>query len=216
VEYFIFPENPAITGQKGKQEDAKQMTQLQGLLLVVLHHIMISYSFLPLVLLPLLFYKFTSCWDDFEDVLIFLLSIDGTCCPIEEPCPFSMKWSSHKLGGKSGINYVIGLKIHESKLLWVSGPSPLGRLNNLQVFCQGLKDKIPAGKHVIGDDGYTEEPDFISIKNEFDPREIAEFKERVLSHHESFNKHLEIFRCLMAKFHHVTLAITKVPSRQSA
>ena len=76
VEYFIFPENPAITGQKGKQEDAKQMTQLQGLLLVVLHHIMISYSLFPLVLLPLLFYKFsTSCWDDLQDGLIFFMSI---------------------------------------------------------------------------------------------------------------------------------------------
>jgi len=36
---------------------------------------MISYSFFPLVLLPLRFYKFTLCWDDLEDGLIFFMSI---------------------------------------------------------------------------------------------------------------------------------------------
>jgi hypothetical protein len=30
-----------------------------------------------------------------------------------------------------------------------------------------------------------EQPNFISTKNEFDPREIAEFKERVLAPHET-------------------------------
>jgi hypothetical protein len=34
---------------------------------------------------------------------------------------------------------------------------------------------------VIGDEGYSGEPDYISTKNEFDPRESAELKERVLA-----------------------------------
>jgi hypothetical protein len=45
-----------------------------------------------------------------------------------------------------------------------------------------------------------EQPDFISTKNEFDLREIAEFKEHVLAHHETFNQHLKNFDCLTAKF----------------
>ena len=64
-----------LQAKKVKRRDAKQMTQWQCLLLV-LHHIMISYSLFPLVLLPLLFYKFsTSCWDDLQDGLIFFMSI---------------------------------------------------------------------------------------------------------------------------------------------
>jgi hypothetical protein len=47
-----------------------------------------------------------------------------------------------------------------------------------------------------------EQPDFISTKNEFDPREIAEFKEPVLAHHETFNQRLKNFDCLTAKFQH--------------
>ena len=66
----------------------------------------------------------------------------------------------------------------------------------------GLKDNIPVGKRVIGDRGYTGEPDIISTQNEFDPREIAEFKERVLSRHETFNGRLKGFKCLSTKFRH--------------
>ena len=55
---------------------------------------------------------------------------------------------------------------------------------------------------MIADDGYRGEPDFISTQNYFDPREIAEFKERVLAHHESFNQRLKTFNCLTTKFRH--------------
>ena len=130
------------------------------------------------------------------------MSIDGTHCLIEEPCPFSKKWSSHKLGGKPGVIYVIGLNINQSKVLWVSGPFPPGQFNDLQVFCQGLKDKIPVGKQAIADDGYKGEAEYISTKNKFDPREIAKFKEQVQAQHETFYKIIKIFNCLTLKFCH--------------
>ena len=56
-----------------------------------------------------MFYRFISDWDDANDELIFFLSVDGTHCPIEEPCPFSTIWSSHKVGEKAGLNYKIVL-----------------------------------------------------------------------------------------------------------
>ena len=38
--------------------------------------------------------------------------------------------------------------------------------------------------------------------NLFDPRDMAEFKQRVLARHESFNQRLKSFRCLTTKFRH--------------
>ena len=141
-------------------------------------------------------------WDEVDEGLIFMLSVDGTHCPMEEPRPWSSKWSSHKLGGSAGLNYEIGLKINAPKLVWVYGPTPPGLHPDISVFRQRLKTKLPVGKKVIGDEGYRGEPDFISTKNEFDPREIAEFKERVLAHHETFNQRLKNFNCLTTKFRH--------------
>jgi hypothetical protein len=120
------------------------------------------------------------------------MSVDGTHCPIEDPRPFSKKWSSHKLGGKPSVIYEIDHNINQSKVIWVSAPFPPGQFNNLQDFSQGLKDKIPVGKQSIADDGYKGEAECISTKNKFDPREIA--------WHETLNKRIKIFNCLTPKF----------------
>ena len=130
------------------------------------------------------------------------MSVDGTHFPIEEPQPYSTKWSSHKLGGKPGLNYEIGLSIFDSKLLWIHGPTPPGRYNDITVFRSHLKDKIPNGRRVIADLGYRGEVDIVSTKNEFDPHKISEFKDRVMVRHETFNKRIKIFGCMSNKFRH--------------
>ena len=143
-------------------------------------------------------------WEELEnDLIIFFLSVDGTHCPIQEPQPYDKKWFSSKLNGP-GVNYEIGLKIYKSELLWVNGPFPCGELNDIKTFrLKGLKDKIPIGKRVIADKGYRGEPDLISTENkDFDERELAEFKERVTSRHESFNKRIKVFRCLTTPCRH--------------
>jgi hypothetical protein len=61
---------------------------------------------------------------------------------------------------------------------------------------------LPAGKRAIGDKGYIGEGDYVSTSNDLDPREVAEFKERVLARHESFNKRLKIYGCLNQRFRH--------------
>jgi hypothetical protein len=105
------------------------------------------------------------------------------------------------LGGKAGVDYEIGLRVHKSQLAWINGPFPAAT-HDIEVFRRGLKEKVPVGKRVIGDAGYTGEPDLISTQNDFDPREIAEFKERVLSRHETFNARIKNYNCLTTKFRH--------------
>jgi len=80
--------------------------------------------------------------------------------------------------------------------------TPPGRYNDITVFRSHLKDKIPNGRRVIADLGYRGKVDIVSTKNEFDPHEISEFKDRVMVRHETFNKRIKIFGCMSNKFRH--------------
>ena len=75
------------------------------------------------------------------DEVIFVLSIDGTHCPIQEPTPWDSKWKSHKLGC-AGVAYEVGLRIHSNDLAWVHGPYPAGEFNDLKIFRDKLKGKL--------------------------------------------------------------------------
>ena len=135
---------------------------------------------------------------------IFFLSVDGTTCPIEEPRPWSKDNSAHKLGGKAGVDYEIGLSICESKMAWRRGPLPSGKQPDISNFRDELKKRIPVGRRVIGDAGYgaDEDSDIISTQNELDPKEIAYFKSRVLAPHESFNCQIKQFKIMAHRFRH--------------
>lgn len=76
-----------------------------------------------------------------EDKAIFILSLDGTHCPIEEPRPFSEIWSSHKLGKAAGLAYEVGIRINAPELVWVHGPFPAG-WPDLDIFRNKLKGKL--------------------------------------------------------------------------
>ena len=134
-----------------------------------------------------------------------MFTIDGVHFPIEEPRPFSVHWSSHKFGGSAGVNYEIALSIHKPQLLWVHGPVAPGKYNDISTFRMSLLGemvkKVP-GKKAIGDKGYRGEPDLISTRNDLDPPEIAEFKDRCLARHETFNQRLKLWGCLAQRWRH--------------
>jgi hypothetical protein len=144
--------------------------------------------------------------DENDESLIWMLSVDGIHCPITEPWPFSSEWSSYKLGGKAGVNYEIGLLIHKPKLAWVERYTKPGKENDLLVFWRKFKPALNAmqitGRKIIADGIYGAEPDYASIKNDFDPQDIKHFKNRVSSRHENFNGLLKNYACLTKKFHH--------------
>ena len=139
--------------------------------------------------------------DSIDSDLIFLLTMDGVHCPIQEPSPWSKVWSSHKLGGDAAVSYKISLRIDKPQLLSVNGPFPAGT-SDIDIFRNRLKALIPAQKRAIGDDGYKGEPNVISTANEFDCREVCQFKNRALARQESFNSLIKNFDCLRMKFRH--------------
>lgn len=143
--------------------------------------------------------------DYMQDDLIFLFSIDGTHCPIEEPRPFSSSWSSHKFGASAGVNYEILVHLATPTIAWIYGPVPPGKYNDMSTFRNKLWDEMETllpGKRIIGDKGYRGEPKIISTRNEFDPEELVEFKDRVLARHESVNQSIKCWKAMTEKWRH--------------
>jgi DDE superfamily endonuclease len=84
---------------------------------------------------------------------LYVGSIDGTHCPIEEPRQ-RPDWYSHKIH-RSALTYQIVASIQESKILSIKGPYPAG-MPDISVFKlrDGVLSLIPANKRLIDDKGY--------------------------------------------------------------
>lgn len=138
-------------------------------------------------------------------------SLDGIHYAINEPRPFSQSHSSHKRGGKPALCYEIALSIHKPKVIWLNGGFPAGtsdatifKRNGLMTALRELRQQHSKDFRLIADDGYFENAllDILSLRNEFDPRDVEQFKNRVLSRHETFNGRTKNYRCLTARFRH--------------
>lgn len=121
--------------------------------------------------------------------------MDGVHYRIDEPRPFSTKFSSHKKGGEAGLDYEIVMYTHKPKVAWLHGPFPAAT-HDRTVFRKKLYGAIKKKQEerdndfkVIADDGYfaNEFCKVLAFRNEFDPRDMKYFKDRALSRHERFN-----------------------------
>ena len=147
-------------------------------------------------------------WEN-DDGLVMCTTIDGIHYPITEPRPFNKTYKSHKLGS-AAVDYEYAIYTHKDKVAWISPPYPAG-FGDKNIFCSGLLGMIRAKQEargndfrVIADDGYNAGDllDALCLRNELDPREIAYFKDRALSRHETFNGMTKRYNCLCAKFRH--------------
>jgi DDE superfamily endonuclease len=133
----------------------------------------------------------------------FFMSIDGTHCRISEPRkePSAGNYS-HKLN-KPAVAYEIGIEIDDNKIIHVNGPYPAGSCSDVNIFRQpgGLKEKLPPGKKVIADRGYTGEI-VLSTPNPLDSKPLKTFKSRARARHESLNKKVKDYKILEHRFRH--------------
>jgi hypothetical protein len=145
-------------------------------------------------------------WPEDFDEDIWVLTVDGTHCWIQEPK--HPTWSqdkdffSHKYG-KAGINYELAISLTESRLIWMNGPFKAGT-NDVTIFKNnGLKQKLrEAGKRGIGDGGYNGHAAQLSTPNSHDSKGVKTFKGRALKRHERFNGYTKAFDCLSGRFRH--------------
>jgi hypothetical protein len=146
-------------------------------------------------------------WGDWEDEDIFIISVDGVHCRVQEVRKDpSAKWFDHKSHG-AGVAYELGIAIRSGKLVWIKGPFPAST-HDVTIFRgednpeQSLKQKIGNNQRAIGDSGYSGEPKKVSITRPSDSTEVKKFKARVKSRHETFNGRLKCFNVLDTAFRH--------------
>jgi DDE superfamily endonuclease len=140
-----------------------------------------------------------------EDVPVFLLTVDGVHCRVQEPLhPTKSKdpsYYSHKFK-TAALDYELGISVFDNALVWMNGPFK-GSRHDITVFRRaGLKQQIPEGHRIIGDTGYLGESLVISTPNAHDPAALRKFKSRARARHESFNGRLKNFKCLDERFRH--------------
>jgi DDE superfamily endonuclease len=146
-------------------------------------------------------------WGDFDDEEVFLLTVDGVHCRIQEVRKDpGAKWYDHKTHGP-GLSYELGIAIRSNRLVWINGPFPASR-HDITTFRSddnpgnGLKDSIPEGKRAIGDSGYRGEPTKVAVTREGDSDEVKRFKARAKARHETFNGRIKSFKILDTAFRH--------------
>lgn len=137
---------------------------------------------------------------------IFLCSVDGTHCPIQEPTKGhkyskNPKYYSHK-HNQAGLAYEVAISIFTNRVVWISKPYPAGT-KDPDIFADHLKNLIPKGKKVIADNAY-KRIDFpmISLTNKADSPAVRLFKRRVRARHESFFGKMKVFDVLTTVFRH--------------
>jgi len=148
-------------------------------------------------------------YDDGHDEEIYIISVDGTHCRINEPrTQPSATWNSPKLN-KPGLSYEIAISVVTSEVVWLNGPFPAG-VHDLTIWKKpgGLKSKMPAGKKAIADKGYIgkrggkDNQPMLAVSNEYDSPAVRRFKRMARARHENFNCRMKVFKVLENRFRH--------------
>ena len=132
--------------------------------------------------------------------LTFIMSVDGTDCPIEEPRPFSKSWFSQKFKGP-GVKHEVALDVLTGECVWIKGPCKASQ-SDITICRSGLKHSVPDGKLVVADKAHRGEPDTISPPNHLDDEEVAALKKRIRARQETFFSRMKAFKILKEPFRH--------------
>ena len=134
-----------------------------------------------------------------------LMSVDGTDFQIEQkgPAVKGNAYGSHKLAGKSGLRYELGICIRTGHLVWIEGPYAAGQWNDIAIFNNCLASFLDPNERVEADNGYRGHEDKIKCpKNASNHPDNLAMQARVRSRHETFNGRLKNWANLKQVFRH--------------
>jgi hypothetical protein len=134
---------------------------------------------------------------------ILVLTVDGTDFRMHEPkhptLPRDSKQCSHK-HKHACARYEVAVSVFKPKICWISGPWKGGKPDKEIMKESGLLDKIPEGKLVIADGGYSikdqQSRKKLSLPQTTDSKELQNFKSRARLRQETVNSRLHNFGCL--------------------
>ena len=134
-----------------------------------------------------------------------LMSVDGTDFRIYQQgrAVKGNAFGSHKYAGKSALWYELGICIRTGHLVWIQGPYPAGKYNDIAIFNKVLVNFLDPYERVEADSGYRGHPRYIKCpENGANPPENLAMQARVRSRHETFNGRLKNWGILSQVFRH--------------
>jgi hypothetical protein len=138
-----------------------------------------------------------------------LVSVDGTDCPRKKIRLPNGKMDTRYWSFKfrdAGLRYEVAICILTSDIVSIAGPYMPGVWNDLMIFRDGLRGRLGLHERVEADDGYWgDSPRYCVCPNAYTTRTDQErMRKRLRLRHETVNKRLKQFRCLLVKFRHRT------------
>ena len=133
------------------------------------------------------------------------MSVDGTDYRIYQQGAAikGNAYGSHKYAGKSALRYELGICIRTGQLVWINGPYPAGKYNDIAIFNDVLAHCLDPYERVEADCGYRGHADKIKCpENVGNPAENLAMQGRVRARHETFNGRLKNFEILKQVFRH--------------
>ena len=82
-----------------------------------------------------------------------LVSVDGTDFQVPQR---DKEFYSFKFR-KSALRYEVALCILTGDIVWINGPFPAGKYNDIEIFRNSLLSHLDQGERVEADDGYVGE-----------------------------------------------------------
>ncbi len=90
------------------------------------------------------------------------------------------------------LRYELGVDIPAGNLVWIQGPYPAGKYNDIKIFNSVLCHYLEPGERVETDNGYVRYADKIKCPyNTCNPEENLTMQARVRSWHETLNGRLK-------------------------
>jgi hypothetical protein len=134
-----------------------------------------------------------------------LMTVDGTDfrVPQKGTATKGNAFASHKYAGKSALRYKLGVSILGGDLVWIQGPYPAGKYNDIKIFNKVLRHFFDSGERVEADKGYIGYPDKIKCpQNVGNPAEKWAMQGRVMARHETLNGRLKNWGILSQVYRH--------------
>jgi hypothetical protein len=91
------------------------------------------------------------------------------------------------------LRYEIALCIQTGDAVWINGPYPCGRYNDITIFRNSLMTFLEDGERVEADNGYVgESPEHVKCPKSFTNLEETEYmQQRLRSRQETINKRVK-------------------------
>ena len=132
------------------------------------------------------------------------MTVDGTDFRVHQKGSATKgnAFASHKYAGKSALWYELGVDIIAGNLVWIQGPYPAGKYNDITIFNQCLRHFLKPGERVEADKGYRGHVDKVKGPGNDVSSKNQAMQGRVRARQETLNGRLKNWGIISQVFRH--------------